>query len=164
MKRAARRQVGLLVAVCVLLIAAWWQLRSDEQAAPGKLLSLTPEAISRVDVQMGNAPAEHYVKRGEHWWRVEQATSTRADDLRLGELVRIAAAPVQSWQPADHYDPSKIGLAPPQAKLALDGQTLSFGRMTAVGQNVYVQSGERVGIVSLRYMPRSAQSTSIQAP
>jgi len=162
MKRAMRRQLWLLAAVVVLVAAAWWQLRSDQLAAPGTLLPIKPDAITHVDLQMGNTPAERYVKRGDHWWRVGETTSTRADDLRLGELVRIAAAPVQSWEQADNYDPAKIGLSPPQAKLDLDGQTIRFGGMTAIGQNAYVQVGERVGIVSLRYMPRSAQSQNIK--
>lgn len=162
MKRATRSQLWLLLAVALLIAAAGWQWRSDDRVAPGTLLPLKPDAITRITLQMGNAPSEHYVKRGQHWWRVEQTNPSHADDLRLGELTRIAAAPVQSWQPAGSYDLAKIGLAPPQAKLELDGQTLRFGEATAVGQNVYVQAGERVGIVSLRYMPRSAQSASIQ--
>jgi hypothetical protein len=162
-KRAARQQLWLLFAVIVLLAAAWWQLRNDQLSAPGTLLPLKPEAITRVDLQAGNAPAEHYVKQDGHWWRVDQARSTRADDLRLGELVRIAAAPVQNWESLDDYDPAKIGLSPSQARLDLDGQTLLFGGMTAIGQRAYVQVGQRVGTVSLRYMPRSAQSQTVQA-
>lgn len=162
MKRAMRRQLWFVAAVLVLLAAAWWQLHSDRISAPGTLLSLDPDAITRVDLHVGNT-AEHYVKRDGHWWRTDQNMSARADDLRLGELVRIAAAPVQDWQPVDSYDPAKIGLSPPQATLDLDGQTLRFGGMTAIGQRGYVQVGQRVGTVSLRYMPRSAQSQTIKA-
>jgi hypothetical protein len=162
MKRAQRGQLWLLTAVVVLFAAAWWQVRSDRAAAPGTLLPLAPDNITRVTLDMGNAPAEQYIKRGEHWWRIDQATPSRVDDKRLAELLRIAAAPVQSWQPASRYDLAKIGLTPPQAKLELDDETLRFGTTTAIGHNVYVQVGERVGIVSLRYMPRSAQSASLQ--
>jgi hypothetical protein len=162
MKRALRGQLWLLAAVVVLLVAAWWQVRSDRAAAPGTLLPLAPDNITRVTLDMGTAPTEHYIKRGEHWWRTGLATPIRADDKRMAELLRIAAAPVQSWQPASSYDLAKIGLAPPQAKLELDDETLRFGTTTAIGHNVYVQVGERVGIVSLRYMPRSAQSASLQ--
>lgn len=163
MKRVVRRQLWLLAGVIVLLAAAWWQLRSDQASAPATLLALQPETITRVTLQIGDAVPEHYRKRGEHWWRTEQTASTRADDRRLEELARIAGAPVQSWQPAGSYDLAKIGLAPAQAKLELDDETLLFGAATAIGHNVYVQAGDRVGIVSLRYMPRSAQSPSIQA-
>lgn len=163
MKRAARRQLWLLIGVIALLAFAWWQVRSDQAAAPGLLLPLEPEMITRVTLQMGSTPSQHYVKRGEHWWRIDQATSTRADDRRLEDLVRIANAPVHSWQPSSSYDLAKIGLAPAQAKLELDGEVLNFGTTTAIAHDVYVQVGDRVGIVSLRYMPRSAQSQSIQA-
>lgn len=163
MRRAVRRQLWLLIAVIALLVATWWQIRSDRASAPGTLLSIAPGNITQVTLDIANAPTERYVKRDEHWWRVDQTTSTRADDRRLAGLLRIAAAPVQRWQPASSYDLAKVGLAPPRAKLELNNETLRFGTMTAIGHNVYVQVGERVGIVSLRYMPRSAQSTSIQA-
>lgn len=163
MKRSSRRQLGLLVIVTALLGAVWWQIHSDRASAPGTLLPLSPDQITHVTLEAGHTPAEHYVKRDEHWWHADQATPARADDKHLAELLRIAAAPVQSWQPISSYDLEKIGLAPPQAQLELDGETLRFGAMTAIGQSVYVQAGGRVGIVSLRYMPRSAQSRSIQA-
>ena len=163
MKRAVRNQLWLFVAVVVLLAAAWWQLRADQRAAPGTLLPLKPDAVTHVTLDTGRAPAERYVKRGEHWWRIDTAIETRTDDQRLEELVRIAAAPVRSWQPAAGYDLAKIGLAPAQARLELDGETLRFGTATAIGHNVYVQVGERIAIVSLRHMPRSAQSQAIQA-
>jgi hypothetical protein len=126
------------------------------------LLAIDPAVITRVDLQIGNA-SEHYVKRDGHWWRTDQPKLTRADDLRLGELTRIAAAPVQGWQPMNGYDPTKIGLSPVHATLDLDGHALLFGGMTAIGQACYVQAGQQIGIVSLRYMPRSAQSASLKA-
>jgi hypothetical protein len=161
MRRAARRQWTLTAVVAVLLAAVWWQIRSDRASAPGTLLPLEPGHITRVTLAIGHAPTEHYMKHDGHWWQAD--ASTRVDDRRLDDLVRIASAPVRSWQPASRYDPSAIGLAPPRAELHLDGQTLRFGGMTAIGQNMYVQVGERIGIVSLRYMPRPAQNTSIQA-
>jgi hypothetical protein len=163
MTRSTRRLIGFALAVVVLGAAAWWQVRSDQQSAPGTLTSLKPDSITRVNLEVGKAATEHYIKRDNHWWRVDQAEPERADDLRLGELINIAAAPVQSWQPATTYDLAKIGLSPPQAKLELDGQTILFGGMTAIGQGAYASVGDRVGIVSLRYMPRSAQSSNIKA-
>jgi hypothetical protein len=162
-KRTLRNQLWFFVAVAILLGAAWWQLHADQQAAPGTLLLLKPDAITHVTLETGRAPAERYIKRGEHWWRIDGGTETRADEQRLEELVRIAAAPVRSWQPAAGYDLAKIGLAPAQAKLELDGEMLRFGIATAIGHNVYVQAGDRIAIVSMQHMPRSAQSQAIQA-
>jgi hypothetical protein len=163
MKRSTRRLIGFAVVVVALSAAAWWQVRSDQQSASGTLTSLSPDSITRVNLKVGNAVTEHYVKRDNHWWRVDQAEPERADDLRLGELVNIAAAPVDSWRSANTYDFTKIGLSPPQATLELDGQAIQFGGMTAIGQNAYVDVDDHVGIISLRYMPRSAQSNNIKA-
>jgi hypothetical protein len=163
MKRSTRKLTVFAVVVMALIAAAWWQVRSDQQSAPGTLTSLKPDTITRVNLKIGNASIEHYVKRDNHWWRVDQPEPERADDLRLGELVNIAAAPVESWQPTRAYDLAKIGLSPPQARLEVDDQTILFGGMTAIGQNAYAQVGDRVGIISLRYMPRSAQSDNIKA-
>jgi hypothetical protein len=163
MKRATRQRLWLAGGVLALLAIAMWQMHRDEKNAPGFLLSLDPSTIARVDMQMGHGPPEHYVKREDHWWRVDGNALTRTDDMRLRELVGIAAAPVQSWQPASTFDLAKIGLAPPQASLSLDGQTLNFGSMAAISHLGYVQVGPRIALISLRYMPRSANSETIKA-
>ena len=163
MKRAARHRVVLLAGVALLIALVAWQIYRDRQAAPGALLELDPGAITHVDLQIPLAPAEHYMKRDGHWWRIDRGRPIRADDLRLGELVNVAAAPVEDWRDADAYDDAKIGLQPPQATLILDGHAVIFGGMTAIGRSAYVQVGQRIGVVSLRYMPRSAQSKAVKA-
>ena len=80
-----------------------------------------------------------------------------ADDDRLRDLADIAAARVLSWRPLTDFEPAKIGLAPPQAVLTLDGQTLAFGVNAVAGPQRYVRVGERVALVSARYMPRSPE-------
>jgi hypothetical protein len=39
--------------------------------------------------------------------------------------------------------------------LELDGQTLEFGESSVTGPQHYVRVGQRVALVSMRYMPRS---------
>jgi hypothetical protein len=41
--------------------------------------------------------------------------------------------------------------------LTLDGQTLAFGINAVTGPQRYVRVGERVALVSARYMPRSPE-------
>jgi hypothetical protein len=75
--------------------------------------------------------------------------------VRLGDLADTAAAHVLSWRPAGDFDPAKIGLAPPRAVLELDGQRLEFGESSVTGPQHYVRIGQRVALVSSRYVPRS---------
>lgn len=159
MKQAARNRLLLLLGVAVLLALALWQWRRDARTAPGTLLALDPTAIVQVTLQLGNASATHYAKRGGHWWRDD---GQRADDRYLDTLTAAAAAPVLQWRNGTDFDAAKIGLAPPQAVLSLDGQRLAFGAMSATGPQCYVQAGGRVALVSLRYMPQAPQQEHVE--
>jgi hypothetical protein len=153
MKRATRQRFVLLFAVVALLAWAGWQLQRDARSAPGALLSLDPASISHVALSFGAAPATHYEKRDGHWWQTDDKP-IRVDDARLADLTEIAAASVLRWRPDSDFQPSKIGLAPPLAILVLDGQTLEFGETSVTGPQRYVRTGQRVALVSVRYMPR----------
>ena len=154
MSRAARQRLLGVATVVLLLALAAWQWRHDRDTAPGTLLTLTPAAITRIDLGFAGQPMQHFARRDDHWWHTD-GTPTRADDGWLGELAATAAAPVAAWRDARDFDPARIGLTPAQATLVLDGHTLAFGAIDATAPLVYVQSGTRIGWVSLRYLPRA---------
>ena len=154
MKRSVRQRLILLLAVLALLVLTGWQLQRDARHATGLLTSLDPAGIMHIGVTLPGLPAMHYEKRDGHWWRTD-GTPARANDARLSDLADTAAAHVLSWRPAGDFDPAKIGLAPPKAVLDLDGQTLEFGEVSVTGPQHYVRVGQRVALVSSRYMPRS---------
>lgn len=154
MKRAIRQRLTLLLVVAVLLALAAWQMRRDAQADPGTLLALDPAKVSHITLTLPGAAVMHYEKRDGHWWRID-GTPTRATDGRLNELSSTAAAHVLSWRPIGDFDPAKIGLAPPQAILELDGHPLEFGESSVIGPQHYVRVGQRIALISTRYMPRS---------
>lgn len=158
MKRATRTRLFMLLGVAALIAAAAWQRQRDERELPGRLTALDPATIAQATLQLGTAPAARYTRRAGHWWR---ADGQRADDRYLATLTDAAAAPVLQWRAASDFDAAKIGLAPPQAVLTLDGQRLAFGAMSATGPQCYVQVGARVALVSLRFMPQPARQERI---
>ena len=160
MKRATRQRSILLLVVAILLVAAAWQMRRDARHETGPLTALEPARISRIALALPGASALHYEKRDGHWWRVD-GTPVRAIDGRLAELADTAAAHVLSWRPASDFDLAKIGLATPQAVLILDGQSLAFGESSVTGPQHYVLVGQRVALVSDRYMPRSPATATV---
>lgn len=162
MRRAARQRLFLLLGVAALVALAAWQWHRDAAAAPGALTALDPAAITRVTLTLQGGQPEHYARRDGHWWRTD-GTPARADDGRLDELTEIAAAPVASWRPLGDFEPARIGLAKPMATLVLDDQTLRFGDTSATGPLCYVQAGDRVALVSVRYTPRPATHDAIRA-
>ncbi len=164
MKRAARQRCFLLLAVLALLALAGWQLQHDARAANGSLLSIDPAGIRRVALTLPDAPTMQYDKRDGHWWRVD-GPAVRSDDGRLAELTAIAGASVLTWRPATDFQPQRIGLNPPAATLVLDGQSLEFGETSVTGPQRYVRAGDRVALISVRYMPRppTGKVTPMQA-
>lgn len=154
MKRAVRRRLALLAAVLVLLALAGWQFRLDAGQGDHVLTSLDPGSIQRITLTLPGAPTMHYQKRSGHWWRTD-GTPVPATDTRLTDLADTAAAPVLAWRAASDFELDKVGLAPPRAVLDLDGTTLEFGELSVTGPQHYVRVGQRVALVSARYMPRS---------
>lgn len=152
MRRSARTRLYLLLGVAALLALTLWQWRRDARNAPGNLLALDPAAVTQVTLQLGDTVAVHYAKRDGHWWRGD---GQRADDRYLDTLTAAATAAVLQWRAASDFDAARIGLAPPRAVLTLDGQRLAFGAMSATGPQCYVQSGARIALVSLRYLPQA---------
>ena len=154
MKRTSRQRLVLLLAVLALGALAGWQLQRDARNETGPLTSMDPASVTHITLTLPGAPAMYYEKRDGHWWRID-GTPARANDARLSDLADTAAAQVLSWRPASDFEPAKIGLAPPKAVLDLDGQTLEFGESSVTGPQHYVRVGQRIALVSERYMPRS---------
>jgi len=161
MKRSTRQRLSLLFAVLALLSLAGWQWQRDARDETGNLTALEPAAITHVALTLPGAPTEHYEKRDGHWWRTD-GTPTRVIDARLNDLADTAVAPVLSWRAAGDFEPAKIGLAPPRAVLVLDGQALAFGESSVTGPQHYVRVGQRVALVSSRYMPRSPATATTE--
>jgi hypothetical protein len=156
MQRAARQRLLLLLAVLALLALAGWQLQRDAGNQTGTLTSLDPATISRISITLAGSAPLHYEKRDDdHWWRTDGSPVRVADDARLRDLADTATAHVLSWRPASDFDLAKIGLSPSRATLTLDGQPLEFGESVVTGPQHYVRVGQRIALVSSRYVPRS---------
>lgn len=153
MRRAARQRWIVLGLAVTLLALAALQYRHDQRDAPGTLLALDPGAIDTVSLQLQGQRVQSFHRRDGHWWRSD---GVRADDGRLEELTQIAQAPVAHWRAAGAFDPARIGLAPPMARLVLDGHALDFGTSAVTGPLRYVRVGQRIALVPLRYTPRPA--------
>lgn len=152
-----------MLSVVALLLVAGWQWQRDAANDNPPLTSLDPASIQRVTLTLPGAATMHFHKRNGHWWRTD-GTTAPADDARLSDITDVANAPVLSWRPVSDFELAKIGLAPPRAVLELDGTTLAFGELSVTGPQHYVRVGERVALVSARYMPRSpaTKTTDLQ--
>ncbi len=163
MRRSVRKRLVLLLLAVVVLAIAGWQWRRDIQEAPGALLSLQPSSITHLSLRIGKAPTENYSRHDGKWYRVDGA-AVRADYGHLDELTETAAASVLRWRPASDFDPVRIGLQPPASTLTLDGHVLDFGEISVTGPQCYVRIGNRVALISIRYMPRPLRAQTTKLP
>lgn len=153
MKRAQRRALWLLSGVAVLAALAVWQWQADRAAAPGTLLALDPQAVTRIELAVRGQAPQRFEKRDGHWWAMTPPP-TRTDDGRLDDMAAIAAAPVQRWLAAADFEAGKIGLEPPALVLELDGRRIAYGAMAAFGPQRYVRVDDRIALIPAQYAPR----------
>ena len=152
MRRGTAPRLALLGVVVVLAAVAGWQWQRQRAAQTGHLLRLAPSAVTRIDVRLGAGPWQHYVHRAGRWQR--RHGDGAVDQGQLEALARAAAIPVLHWRAAADFQPARIGLAPPQITLVLNGHVLAFGATSAVGPQRYVKVGPRIALVPLIDTPR----------
>lgn len=152
MRRVARRRIGLLLTVIVLVAIVLWLGLRDYRSSPPALTELDVNAISRIELTIAQGAPQIFVKRNGHWWRVAP-TSMRGNDARLQRLTDLAATPVARWAKQGEFDPAKIGLAVSAATLTLDGVTLRYGALSALNNLRYVSVGERIALVPRQDSP-----------
>lgn len=169
MKRARRHGLWLLLGVAMLVALAVWQWRADRAAAPGTLLALDPQSVTRVELALHGQPPQRFEKRDGHWWAL-MPTPARTDDGRLDDIAAIAAAPVLRWRAAADFDLAKIGLDPPALVLQLNDRRIAYGVMAAFGPQRYVRVGERIALIPAQYAPRppepggASSASSVSVP
>jgi hypothetical protein len=146
-----------LLAALVAALAAWVYLKPPP-AGPVEhpLSALQPSAVTAVLIERPGEPAIAAEKKGDAW-SVTRPFPARGDETRIRQVLEIAQA-----KSAHRYratDLARFELAEPQARLTLSGQTFSFGLVSPVTREQYVQAGEWVYVLSPRYgaaLPASA--------
>lgn len=152
MRRVARQRLWLLLAVSVLVAAVLWQGVREERRAPHALTQLDPAAITRIELTIAQGAPQIFEKRDAHWWRIAPS-SQQGNDERLQRLANLAATPVARWMHSGEFEPAKIGLSPPSARLMLDGVTLRYGTLSALDNLRYVGVGDRIALVPRQDSP-----------
>ncbi|SRR5579883_947565 len=152
MKRALRNRLSLLCAVIALVALVLWLGWRDQQRTPLTLTELDPDSITRVELTIAHGAPQAFEKRDGHWWRIAP-TKMRGNDERVQRLANLAATPVARWSQEGEFDPAKIGLTQPAARLVLNNVILRYGALSALDDLRYVQVGGRVALVPRQYSP-----------
>lgn len=155
-----RRRLAFVLGVAALLALAGWQWRSDH-AQQATLLRVAPAAVDDIRLQLATGTPLHYQRRQGHWYGDD---GRPADAGWLDELAALAATPVQVWRPLADFQLARIGLAPAQSELRLNGQRIAFGTLEATAPLRYVRVGGRIALVAADAAPRPPPAMAAAAP
>jgi hypothetical protein len=147
MSRAGR--LNAVLAALVVVLGAFFYLRpARDTAVDFPLTALKPdEALSLTIERTG---AERVVlEKKQDGWHVSAPFAARADASRVQQLLAIVQARATHKLPAD--DPGRFGLAPPQARIVVDGQAFSFGLVNEITREQYVMSGNAIYALHPRF-------------
>lgn len=145
----SRWLVNLVLLVLVAAAAGVLFFKREPSTASGHALStLTPQAIQHIRIEKSGQPAVAFEKRG-NIWHMTEPLAARADAHRIGGLLTLAQARSETRFAAS--DLARFELDKPLARVTLDQQTFSFGGTHPLKQQLYVQSGDAVYLVSAVY-------------
>lgn len=144
------RQNLLLAAALGVLGATAWLVTAREQASLAPLTTLDTAQITSLRVRIGDQAPRRFERRDGRWWMREPYAMPAHPDA-VARLVAIAAAPTRSRHARDRFDPTRIGLAPPQAVLELDDLRLEFGITDAIRGDRYVRTADTIALMPDRF-------------
>ena len=150
MKRRTRSLVLLAATAALLGAAVFTQLRHERAQAQDPLTDLDLAAVRTLIVDCHGCTQRRYEKLDGHW-RMTAPRAQPADEARIEKLLAIARTPVRFRHAAAELDAARLGLAPPQATLQLDGMTLAFGTTDAIHGDRYVAVGTTISLVPDRF-------------
>ncbi len=150
MRRRTRHLLAMLAIGGGLGVAVLLQVRHERVQARDPLTTIDPATLHRLRVECLGCTARVF-ERVDGQWRMREPQDVRADQAAVKRLIEIATAPVRTWHPRDAFDAAKVGLAPPQAVLTLDGRALRFGVTDAIDGDRYVDTGTAIALVPGRF-------------
>jgi hypothetical protein len=154
MKKSLLINAGLLAAVVVLGLLAWFRPSSSEPSH--KVSTLKAAEVRSLEISIGSAP-KITLERAETGWEIAAPFSARADNFQVQRLLELLDAKSNERFPATGL--ARYGLNEPYARVTIDRQEFSFGAFNEMSREQYVLSGDGVYLLPLRYaaaLPKTA--------
>lgn len=149
--------VNALLAVTAIALGAWVYFAPGRGAPAEHPLSAIKrsEAASIRIERPGAKPV--LLEKGNGSWRITAPFAARGNEARIEQMLEILEAKAAHRLAA--ADLARFELDQPRARLTIGGQSFSFGMVSPITREQYVQTGDAVYPVSPRYgaaLPASA--------
>ena len=154
MKKSLWINAGLLALVVALGLAAW--LKPSSRDAEIKLSTLKAADAKAIEIVTAGAPGSIVIERNGTDWQLSEPFPARAEAFVVNRLLELLDARAAEKFPAEGL--ARYGLNEPSVKVTIDRQLFSFGAFNEMSREQYVQSGDGVYLLPLRYaaaLPKS---------
>ncbi len=147
MKKSLWLNAGLLALVVALGLAAW--LKPSSRDAEVRLSTLKAADAKAIEIVTAGAPGSIVIERSGADWRISEPFPARAEVFVINRLLELLDARAAEKFPAEGL--ARYGLNEPSVKVTIDHQLFSFGAFNDMSREQYVQSGDGVYLLPLRY-------------
>ena len=149
MRRRQRQNLLLALITGIAAALVWWVVQREQDARPAPLTGLDAAAVRRVSISSAHKPPRRFERAADGSWWMQEPYRLPAHADAVARLLAIASARPRT--PPQSRDPAKLGLAPPQAVLELDGERLEFGLTDTINGDRYVRSAAGIALVPDRF-------------
>lgn len=139
MNTVTRTNLVLAAIAALLSILLLTSQPSTPESATQPLTASDPQQAQSVHIALGNGqPPELHLQRDAQGWALTAPVAMRADDLAIGEILRLLRLPSQRRIDVDAADLAALQLAPPLWRVQIDEHRFAIGGTEALSGQRYV--------------------------
>lgn len=144
MRYGARLNLGLAVMLALLLAMVF--LFDEEAAAPAPAILATGfDEVNALRVELGEQTPLEFERAGDGW-RMLAPVALDADVGRLQNIITGLGVAAHASYPVADTDPQALGLAPPRARVVVDGEVFEFGDTSPADGRRYLRHNDTVHV------------------
>lgn len=141
--------LNLLLVLAVTAIALYAILRPAEKKDPGtSVIQLKRAEVTRLSIEHRQGTPIRLEKRGDGW-HLTAPFAARADIGQVDRVLDLTSATAKQKLPRE--DLPRFGLEPPQVKVTLDDQAISFGKINEITNEQYAATADAIYLLSPFY-------------
>ena len=149
--------IALLLVVALLGVYAYLNSRQQAPEQHTRLVPLTPEEISRIEITHNQRRIE-LRKDGERW-RMLHPIDIDANAFRVDTLLNLLDTASHATYGASTLALDKYGLADPATSIRFNDIVIEFGILNPINDYRYVRSGDSVHLIDDHFYPLLSSQT-----
>lgn len=138
--------VGLALLIGALVLVTIYQPGKKQEPEGTPLTKLAPHDVQRIRL-LRPKQAPLVLEKIEETWRLTAPRATRANEVRVNELIQLAGTRASTRFPATPNELGKYGLDNPLATVFLNDNEIRFGGMHPLESQLYVWHDDQVALI-----------------